>query len=756
MIPQTRKRNFEYFVASLFFIWAITAWGWQNMLPHFRLVNLIIVVGLFVFLVFRKGWQYLHLTKIAMLLLIFALWQALSLFWTPLPSYASDDVTQFFLFVLIYLLLQGYFKSEEQIGVWEHVFLFFTTLIVLIALPKYINWYWGWWKEFSVFPPIHNRLQSGIIGHPNVLAGLISIALPLLIVRWQVSSNWMTRVWTTFILGVLVMAVYFTSSRGGWVSCMAGLSATLLVLNVHKIREILRAKNWENFFSFKKVLSGILMIIGLLIIFQVLYLNYRMTPEHGGRLGLWKLAWEIWKENIWIGRGAGSFELLFSDIVQLPPGFWAVHAHNGFLQMGAEFGIFGVTIIIAALAKTGIHWGKAYLAAGGAAKTYRLAAYAGVIVAVFTHQFIDFVFYSPAYSLVVVLFVMWLENLSREKVHYGNSRLSAVLVTILLLLIMGGTWNSIVGLGSYWQGIVSSWRSDWQAAREEFCDLAVRYPGKSFYGFQCGLAGLFEFDQSGDAEVLHQALQTQNLAIGIDPHWPNHWANKALLEWYSGDAQAAMESMQRATELAPRYSLFWLNLGWMQESLGDEYAATRYYQAALEKSLWLQVSPFFSETALRSQVLAQFRVDYDRRNCQVCEAYFRYKSGELDTAEELLRNRLQSNFEDADGRALLALVLQKLGDERQAWYQIQYALLQRQTPRILGWAAEIARAQSKDDYAFNYLKIARELLPLGLSLDGYYTGIYHLMAMTDDHPPQLLNPLVTPELVSGLEWLNSR
>lgn len=97
-----RERTFEYFLAGLFFMWVIISWGWQNVLPHFRLVKLIVAVFLSATLVFHKRWRSLHLTKIGIVLIVFAIWQLISLSWTPLPAYAIDDVSQFVLLVILY------------------------------------------------------------------------------------------------------------------------------------------------------------------------------------------------------------------------------------------------------------------------------------------------------------------------------------------------------------------------------------------------------------------------------------------------------------------------------------------------------------------------------------------------------------------------------------------------------------------------------------------------------------------------------
>lgn len=246
------------------------------------------------------------------------------------------------------------------------------------------------------------------------------------------------------------------------------------------------------------------------------------------------------------------------------------------------------------------------------------------------------------------------------------------------------------------------------------------------------------------------------MSLSVDPYWPNHWANLSLLKWYSGDREDAIDAMKKAAELAPRYALYWVNLGWMQEACGDLADATHSYQIALEKNIWLQMSPFYKTSFLRNDVLTRYQAENDVSRCPSCEAYILYKAGELDLAKNILLERLTSRMDDADAQAVMGLIAQEIGDESLAWQQVQTALLMKQIPRVLGWAAHVARVQTKDDLAIEYLEIAWDQLAQGSSLEGYYTGIYHRLALPKDHPPQFFIPPVTSELVSGFEWLMTR
>ncbi len=748
-----KGRTFEYFLAGIFFVWVIIAWGWQNLLPHFRLVNLIVSIYVVAVLFFRKGWKNLRFTKIGGILFLFALWQSVSLFWTPLPAYAIDDVSQFVLLVILYFVLSSYFSEGGQIRVWENVFIFVTLTLVLIALRESWHWYSSWWQEWASLPPFMERLSSKIIGHPNVLAGIINLAIPLIFVRVLQRGPRIRRLLNFMVLLIFFLALYLTSSRGGWVSGMVGIGALLLALFGEVGLRKIRGTGFQKIFSVRVFLYlGIVILVSAVVI-SGLILNLRQSPAHGGRLDIWSHAWKIWQEQILFGRGAGSFELLYARQIQYPPGFWAVHAHNGILQIGAELGIVGIALLLGLMPLVFRNWRRAYRSIEADACRYRLAAYAGIFGAVFAHQLIDFPFYSPVYALVVLLFVLWVEGKNTHENTIAYGKIPALIISLLLLIFFVGSWSSLQGLAGYWRGIMSSWNEDWPTVHDEFCELANRYPGKSFYGFQCGLAGLYVYDQTGDERALIESLDAQQAALEHDSFWPSHWANLSFLEWYSGDRADAKISMLGATELAAEYAYYWLNLGWMYEEMSDWKNAEESYQKALSLEPWLQFSPYFNHANFRRNFLDDW-LQVNQTNMSPNQlSYYWYQMGEHQISREILQQRLSQTAIDQDTHAIYGVVLNGMGQQEYAWEKVQYARSIKESPRVLGWVANIARLRGEDDLALKYLKSASMMQNHHYGLDGYLNGIYHRWGISGDHPPQFLNPMVTPELVDGYLWL---
>ncbi|MFW6164514.1 MAG: tetratricopeptide repeat protein, partial [Planctomycetota bacterium] len=77
-------------------------------------------------------------------------------------------------------------------------------------------------------------------------------------------------------------------------------------------------------------------------------------------------------------------------------------------------------------------------------------------------------------------------------------------------------------------------------------------------------------------------------------------ANLSALLWQADESDEAVTWMERAVELAPRSSLFALNMGLLYEKLGQEDSAARHYAAALDHAPHWAEAFFWRATPLRA------------------------------------------------------------------------------------------------------------------------------------------------------------
>jgi O-antigen ligase len=147
---------------------------------------------------------------------------------------------------------------------------------------------------------------------------------------------------------IMVAAIIFAQSRGAWIS----LGISLLVMNIILIRR-----------RFLKVYSLIILITLAVGVFGYFYhskglvskrIETMLDIEKGeasmeSRFSIWRGTVEMIKDYPWTGVGIGCFEWGFPKYRPLSMGRWSIrprYAHNDYLHMAAETGVFGMVFMI--------------------------------------------------------------------------------------------------------------------------------------------------------------------------------------------------------------------------------------------------------------------------------------------------------------------------------------------------------------------------------------------------------------------------
>ena len=192
---------------------------------------------------------------------------------------------------------------------------------------------------------------TGSIPHPNDLA-LIPIFLPLVFVlltaKIRAAVRWM--IWISLPLALATLIV--SKSRNAWL----GLAVCFVV--------------W---LAFGRRRGTILVAIaGFVLVFFVAYLidlgdlQDRLIsftrPYQEGRIGIWLVAWEMFKDAPIVGMGAhvfGQFYLDYLPRIDFPQGYspevaFIPWAHNIYLEILCERGLLGLTafaVVVGATAR---------------------------------------------------------------------------------------------------------------------------------------------------------------------------------------------------------------------------------------------------------------------------------------------------------------------------------------------------------------------------------------------------------------------
>lgn len=220
----------------------------------------------------------------------------------------------------------------------------------------------------------------GGLPHPNILGGVLAIGTLIILgilinyesriknYELKRKSSYLLPLISYLLILVFTAALFFTFSRGAWLSLAVGL----LVLSV--------ANYWKKNKSASLVISrSILIMFLLLAILSVFYSGIINTRLTGGteleeksateRMVSMSDAREMIKEHPVLGVGVGNYSL---ELAEQDPGgsAWSYQpVHNTFLLVWAEIGFMGLMFFVSVLAwvaavlyKRGDHWGLAVLA----------------------------------------------------------------------------------------------------------------------------------------------------------------------------------------------------------------------------------------------------------------------------------------------------------------------------------------------------------------------------------------------------------
>jgi putative inorganic carbon (hco3(-)) transporter len=242
----------------------------------------------------------------------------------------------------LYYLLTVWFRNALEFH-WmdvQHLYLSFWVgglYLVFICLIQQVDSSWllnspigalmQFYKEYRF--QTESVRSFGTTGNSNLTAALliclalISIyAASVLKLKWQKIAGY-----AMFFL--FCYSIWLTGSRGAWAGLVVGLVVQVWMTG---------ARRWTVgiFFS----------LVGLVTFFpELIPRQETIISTIRVRLEVWSTAFEIFKENSLFG----VLPLHFSQIFEQKASFSVIHAHNIFLGVASEFGIFGLLAFLTLL-----------------------------------------------------------------------------------------------------------------------------------------------------------------------------------------------------------------------------------------------------------------------------------------------------------------------------------------------------------------------------------------------------------------------
>jgi O-antigen ligase len=264
--------------------------------------------------------------------------------------------------VLVILLLgTQYIRTHRQ--VW--------TLVVILCLAGLSQAIFGYAQIFFALGPASfirgdSLRVYGTFAQPNPYAGYINMTLAIALALFLLGQGWKMRLLAACIALPLAGVEIYSQSKGGWIA----LGATVLfivIVGIPHIR-VLAHIGWIGIIGFiAAYLVGkfpVVLIKPILMNLGIIGISFTSpTPinySSSERVAHWVAGINMFQAHPLFGVGIGNYQDVYAQyhvgIFVLPLG----HAHNYYINIAAEAGIFGLIAFLFFLMAIFTYGGRSY------------------------------------------------------------------------------------------------------------------------------------------------------------------------------------------------------------------------------------------------------------------------------------------------------------------------------------------------------------------------------------------------------------
>lgn len=259
------------------------------------------------------------------------------------------DLSKFLTLILVLLNVIITFKNNTKIQSFVFTCISFSVLFESLSIfLTFIDNY-----NLSVVEKAgRNFIYRGVTGNLNIAGLSMAMKLPFLLYYCLIAKSYYRKIVISTLITIVIFCISLTGSRGALLS----IYISIILFSVYFAYKAYNAKSFKKFFnSLYITIPFITVFIINELIFNTLKISYRTVQifERGSasRLSYWKDAFESIIENPILGVGIGQWKIF--AVKYGGENMWdytfTYHAHNDFIQMVAELGIFGLIYLIVPL-----------------------------------------------------------------------------------------------------------------------------------------------------------------------------------------------------------------------------------------------------------------------------------------------------------------------------------------------------------------------------------------------------------------------
>jgi len=261
---------------------------------------------------------------------------------------------------------------------------------------------YGWWEKIAVAQELKNTSWQifSTFFNPNPLGGFFAIIFPLALSQMLASKELTRRLVWGFCSLSLAVTIYPTYSKGAFVA----LAAAILVYLILLIRQ---SRSGARIIRISAMLAFVLMIAVGIAVWRTEPLRTRLGSALGTqsssnmfRILTWRGTVDMASNHPWLGIGPGAFKYIYPKYAVAG---YVEAAHQNYLQMFAELGMFGGIAFIWLLAAVLLTGARAMNVSTSFRQRIIAIGSISSITAFMVHSLLDYDWYIGAINLSVWL-----------------------------------------------------------------------------------------------------------------------------------------------------------------------------------------------------------------------------------------------------------------------------------------------------------------------------------------------------------------
>jgi putative inorganic carbon (hco3(-)) transporter len=591
-----------FFVLAALYLVFVGGAAYYNLVPAVRFFHHIFVTLVltgFLLMRLRKGLPATPLNPA--LYAVVPVWFASALLSAD-PRMAVENLWLPLAHIVFFFILADLFQRGRERLVIETQYIL-AALVIFITALELGSWYFGWgiipgteigWAQVRILPLEVLRVSLAM----NISTLLAGYVAPLIIVclggALTLRQKSLRRVlWGMAALLLLILILTF--SRGGWLSFAVAFSLFMMF----------RLTQWSLFTRRIPVRllmgTGILALIGVLIVFIVFTVSQDRRTGDEGRVDMWLSAAAMTRDHPILGVGPGLYGRAFREYrdVSIARDKLA-SAHNAYLNTAAETGIVGIMVSLWLLVIVLRTWWQRWKVALTEGEKIRLEAAFAALVGLGVHSLVDTFTITPI-VLVMLGLVAYIVS-PRGQVSQSVSYLRHIPVLAgLAITVSYGAWF-VLRVDPAYARYLESFRGDLESRLAAARDAEQLDPALNLYDLQIAYLSGFQTSEAGTAAYRQ--------ALALEPTWDVGWMNLGWLEWQRGEFQAALDAFTEAQRINPltEAPLNRARIAEEEELLPRTPIVTAYTQAIANEFFYnrLPLSKFWTQTPLREAALYQY------------------------------------------------------------------------------------------------------------------------------------------------------